>query len=43
LVRTGSRVTQIFGSASKGKRFQREDRRLHRSEYRKALLVKKAR
>jgi hypothetical protein len=39
LVRKGATVTQIFGSKAKAKRFRREDRRMHRSEYRKALLA----
>jgi hypothetical protein len=38
LVRKGTTVKQIFGSKRKAKRFRREDRRLHRTEYRKALL-----
>ncbi len=38
LVRNGAKVTQIFGSPAKARRFEREDRRLHRSEYRKARL-----
>jgi hypothetical protein len=38
LVRDGTKVTQIFGSPAKARRFEREDRRLHRSEYRKARL-----
>jgi len=36
LVRKGDKITQIFGSKAKERRFDREDRRLHRSEYRKA-------
>lgn len=39
LVRQGTTVKQIFGSKSKRKRFRREDRRQHRSEYRKALAA----
>jgi hypothetical protein len=38
LVRQGTTVKQIFGSKAKAKRFRREDRRLHRTEYRKALI-----
>jgi hypothetical protein len=38
LVRRGDKVTQIFGSPAKAKRFAREDREMHRSEYRKAAL-----
>ncbi len=34
LVRKGAKVQQIFGSAAKERRFQREDRRGHRSQYR---------
>jgi hypothetical protein len=36
LVRKGDKITQIFGSKAKERRFDHEDRRLHRSEYRKA-------
>jgi hypothetical protein len=36
LVRKGDKITQIFGSKAKERRFDGEDRRLHRSEYRKA-------
>lgn len=36
LVRQGGRISQIFGSAAKRKRFLMEDRRGHRSEARKA-------
>ena len=35
---TGPAVTQIFGSPAKARRFAREDREMHRSEYRKAAL-----
>ncbi|HXO42974.1 MAG TPA: hypothetical protein VN999_16105 [Thermoanaerobaculia bacterium] len=35
LVRNGGTVTQVFGSLAKEKRFRKEDRRSHRSEYRK--------
>ncbi len=38
LIRKGAQVTQIFGSTAKQRRFEEEDRRLHRSEYRKARL-----
>jgi hypothetical protein len=38
LVRRGDKVTQIFGSPAKARRFAQEDRTLHRSEYRKAAL-----
>ncbi len=38
LIRKGAQITQIFGSRAKQKRFEEEDRRLHRSEYRKARL-----
>jgi hypothetical protein len=34
LIRKGAKVQQIFGSAAKEKRFQKEDRHGHRSEYR---------
>jgi len=36
LVRKSDKITQIFGSREKERRFDREDRRLHRSEYRMA-------
>jgi hypothetical protein len=39
LVRKGEAITQIFGSKAKERRFHREDRRLHRSEFRKARLM----
>ncbi len=39
LVRKGEAITQIFGSKAKELRFHREDRRLHRSEFRKARLL----
>jgi len=35
IVMKGGKVSQIFGSAAKKARFQREDRRGHRSEYRR--------
>jgi hypothetical protein len=35
LVRTGGKVRQVFGSAAKEKRFKKEDRTDHRSEYRR--------
>ena len=38
LVRKGTTVTQIYGSEAKQKRFRREDRRMHRGEYRKTML-----
>jgi len=38
LVRRGDKVTQIFGSPAKARRFAREDREMHRSEYRKAAM-----
>ncbi len=41
LVRKGTSVTQIFGSVAKQKRFAREDRRQHRSEYRKRLVKRR--
>jgi len=34
LIRKGGKVSQIFGSVAKEKRFQKEDRRGHRSQYR---------
>ena len=37
-MRRGDKVTQIFGSMAKARRFAREDREMHRSEYRKAAL-----
>ncbi|MBI3898706.1 MAG: hypothetical protein HY308_10480 [Gammaproteobacteria bacterium] len=40
IVRKGTTVTQIFGSAKKAKRFKNEDRRLHRGEYRKQRVKK---
>ncbi len=43
LVRKGTAVKQIYGSKAKSKRFRREDRRMHRSEYRKDLLSGKPR
>lgn len=36
LVRKSDKITQIFGSRAKERRFDREDRRLHRSAYRMA-------
>jgi hypothetical protein len=41
IVRKGSKVTQIFGSKAKEKKFMHEDRREHRSEYRNAVVKKK--
>lgn len=41
LVRKGTTVKQVYGSKAKAKRFRREDRRLHRTEYRKALVAGK--
>ena len=38
LVRKGAKVNQIFGSKAKEKKFNMEDRREHRSEYRVAML-----
>jgi hypothetical protein len=38
LVRQGSTVKQVFGSAAKAKRFAEEDRRFHRSQLRKENL-----
>ena len=38
LIRKGATIKQIFGSIKKERRFAREDRRLHRSEYRKRRL-----
>jgi len=35
-VRKSDKITQIFGSRAKERRFDREDRRLHRSAYRMA-------
>jgi hypothetical protein len=35
IVKKGGKVTQKFGSKAKEKRFAKEDRRGHRSEYRK--------
>lgn len=35
IVRNGNNVTSVFGSKAKERRFLKEDRRLHRSEYRK--------
>jgi len=35
LIRTGGKIRQIFGSATKEKRFKKEDRTDHRSEYRR--------
>ena len=35
IVQKAGKVSQVFGSAAKAKRFAREDRRGHRSEYRK--------
>ena len=42
LVKKRGKVSQVFGSLAKAKRFAREDRRGHRSEYRKpdGLLIK---
>jgi hypothetical protein len=34
IIRQGNRTSQVFGSKAKEKRFAKEDRRLHRSEYR---------
>lgn len=39
--RKGRRVDTHFGSAAKARRFAKEDRRLHRSEYRRALVTKR--
>jgi hypothetical protein len=41
LVRTGTKVKQIYGSKAKERKFQKEDRREHRSQYRMALLKEK--
>jgi hypothetical protein len=41
LVRKGTKVTQIFGSKAKERKFQKEDRADHRSQYRIAMLKKK--
>jgi hypothetical protein len=41
LVRMGTKAKQIFGSKAKEKKFQKEDRREHRSQYRMALLKEK--
>jgi hypothetical protein len=39
-VRQGRRVKERFGSAAKARRFAKEDRRFHRSEFRKAMAAK---
>jgi hypothetical protein len=41
IIKKNGKVSQIFGSSAKAKRFAREDRRGHRSEYRKpdGLLI----
>jgi hypothetical protein len=41
LVIKNGEMQQIFGSQQKAEHFQTEDRRLHRSEYRRALVEKK--
>jgi hypothetical protein len=38
LVRKGATVKQVFGSSAKAKRFAKEVRTGHRSEYRKSLV-----
>jgi hypothetical protein len=40
LLRKGSTVKQVFGSAAKAKRFRQEDRRFHRSQLRQENLKK---
>jgi hypothetical protein len=39
-VRQGRRVKERFGSAAKARRFAKEDRRYHRSEFRKAMTAR---
>ena len=45
IVKKGGKVSQVFGSKAKEKRFAKEDRRDHRSEYRKpkGLLTRRPR
>ena len=40
-IRHGRRVKERFGSTKKARRFAKEDRRLHRTEFRKALVTKR--
>jgi hypothetical protein len=40
-IRQGRRVHERFGSAAKARRFAKEDRRFHRSEFRKAITAKR--
>lgn len=40
-IRHGKRVKERFGSAAKARRFAKEDRRFHRSEFRKQIAVEK--
>lgn len=41
IVRKGTKVTQVFGSKAKERKFLGEDRKEHRSQYRIAMLRKK--
>lgn len=43
IIMKGGKVTQIFGSTTKAKRFKKEDRRGHRSEYRCCAMQQKRR
>jgi hypothetical protein len=40
-VRQGRRVKERFGSAAKARRFAKEDRRFHRSEFRKGIAARR--
>ena len=40
-VRQGRRVKERFGSAAKARRFAKEDRRFHRSEFRKEVVARR--
>jgi hypothetical protein len=42
-IRNGKMIKEIFGSNGKKRRFEREDRRLHRSEYRRTIVQSRCR